>query len=99
MAKKEKKLITIDSRSLTSLAVNQAVVAQFPFLSRVVERKPGCRRCSRAARAAAVDNNRVLESLAKMSKEDKRKLKTILGVDVVRVKYMSDRKGISLTFE
>lgn len=93
----KRKVVVLEEGTLTSLALNPAVVAEFPALASIAKlaKQPtrgGCGTCGRAAQERAQTYQKVKLAVAGLPSDRKRRLKDLLNANSVRLLYR-DGKG------
>jgi hypothetical protein len=101
-----RKLVVLEDSTLASMALNDAIVKEFPFLAplgRVVRgggsRQGGCGSCGRAAQEKANIFASAKQTIAGMASDRKRRLKELLHAEQARVTFRNNSgKIVQLTF-
>ena len=100
----QNKLVYIQDTLLETIARQDSFLREFPFLkaiSRGSGRRKGCGHCGGGQAARLTQNTYAIvkATIAGLSSDSKRRLKTMLNAKHVRVVYRaSSGKGIELTF-
>ena len=101
-------LIVLDDGKIASMLNDASFLAEFKNIKMALESgraraaatpKKGCKPCQAKARNVAVDLMSVKKSIARMSDEDKIKMKKLLKTEKIRIVIKAeDGKLVQLTF-
>lgn len=102
-------LIVLDDGKIASMLNDASFLAEFKNIKMALEsgraraaaapKKAGCKPCQAKARNVAVDLMSVKKSIARMSDEDKIKMKKLLKTEKIRIVFKAeDGKLVQLTF-
>lgn len=100
----KRKLVVVEEGTLTSMALNAAVVAAFPVLAPIAKLarsapRAGCGTCGRAGQERAKTFQKVKMALASMDATKKRQLKELMNASSMRLLYRDNAgKSQQLTF-
>lgn len=101
----KRKMVVIEDGMLVSMAANEAIAAEFPFLkpvlaaARTAARGGGCGSCGQAARTKAAAYRQAKLNLAGLPSDKKRRLKELLNAQAVRLLYKdAANRAQQLTF-
>lgn len=103
-------LIVLDDGKIASMLNDESFLAEFKNIKMALEagraraaavpaKNKGCKPCQAKARNVAVDLMSVKKSIARMSDEDKIKMKKFLKTEKIRIVFKAeDGKLVQLTF-
>jgi hypothetical protein len=100
----KRKLVVIEEGTLTSMALNAAIVAAFPVLAPIAKLareapRAGCGTCGTAGQKRAQTFQQVKQALASMDATRKRQLKDMMNAQSMRLLYRDNSgKAAQLTF-
>lgn len=94
-------LVRIDNARLESMARNEKILAEFPFLRPLKEKmkaKGSCRPCKKSNTRTGSLYMSMKVAIATMSTPKKKRLKELLSAKQIRVTYRSGSKTVARTF-
>jgi CO dehydrogenase/acetyl-CoA synthase alpha subunit len=95
------KLLTLDESSLLAMAANPNFLNEFGFLKGLQQLKKtrtGCGRCNQGASKRVQLVNAAKQSIVSMGVEKKRRLKTLLSAQQIRLRVSAGGKVTEYTF-
>ena len=94
------RLTVIQNSHLTTMAVDQKFLNEFPFLKvlQTAAKARGRRCCGNSDKGRAAALTAAKANLAALSGDKKRILKKLLNADKIRIRYKRGRQMVDLTF-